>query len=105
MRFPHLKVITYLKYLLGFAEILLAFRVLLRFLKASAAAPVVELLYAITDILLVPFMGIFKDYTLRSGSVIDLNALAAMVGYPIILYLIVEIVHLVARGQEPEPKK
>lgn len=104
MRFPHSKVITYLKYLLGFAELALAFRVVLKFLEASTAAPIVELLYRVTDVIIVPFAGIFRDIVLRNGSVIDLNALSAMVGYPIILYLLIELLHLVAKGDAPSGK-
>lgn len=101
MRFPTLAVTRYLKYLLGFGEFLLAFRVLLRFLEASAVAPIVDLLYRVTDAILVPFAGIFRDLVLRNGSVIDLNALSAMVGYAIIFYLVVELLHLVTKVDSP----
>lgn len=101
MRFSAFTITRYLKYVLGFAEVLLAFRVLLMFLEASAIAPIVELLYRVTDIIIVPFSGIFRDIVLQNGSIIDLNALSAMVGYPIILYVLIELLHLVTKEEEP----
>ena len=101
MRFSTSSITKYLKYILGFVEVLLAFRVLLMFLEASAIAPIVELLYKVTDAIVVPFAGIFRDIILRNGSVIDLNALSAMVGYPIILYILIELLHLVIKDGEP----
>lgn len=105
MRFPVFSVIQYLKYILGFSEILLAFRVLLRFLEASPQALIVELLYRVTDVIITPFQGIFRDLVLRNGSVIDLNALSAMVGYPIILYIIIELIHLIVKENEVDAKR
>lgn len=87
--------------MLGFAEVLLAFRVLLMFLEASAIAPIVELLYRVTDVIMVPFTGIFRNIVLQNGSIIDLNALSAMVGYPIILYVLIELLHLITKEEEP----
>jgi len=101
MRFSVFTVTKYLKYVLGFAEVLLAFRVLLMFLEANAIAPIVELLYRVTDVVMVPFAGIFEDIILRNGSVIDLDALSSMVGYPIILFILIELLHLVIKGEEP----
>jgi hypothetical protein len=101
MRFSVFTITRYLKYVLGFAEVLLAFRVLLMFLEANAIAPIVELLYKVTDVIMVPFTGIFRDIVLTNGSIIDLDALSTMVGYPIILYILVELLHLVIKGEEP----
>ena len=105
MRFPITPISKYLKYILGFAELLLGFRVLLMFLEANAVAPIVELLYTVTDAIMVPFAGIFSDFILRNGSVIALGAFSAMVGYPIILYVFIELLHLVGKDDEPAAKK
>ncbi|MDP3974910.1 MAG: hypothetical protein Q8P88_01320 [Candidatus Jorgensenbacteria bacterium] len=102
MRFSVFTITKYLKYVLGFAELLLAFRVFLMFLEANAVAPIVELLYMVTDAIMIPFAGIFRDLVLRNGSVIDLDAFSAMVGYPIILYILVELLHLVIKNEELE---
>lgn len=100
MRFPESSVAMYLKYLLGFVELLLAFRVVLMFLEANPVAPIVDALYHVTDVIIVPFSGIFRDITFSNGSVIDLSALSTMVGYAIILYLILELIHLVVKGDK-----
>ncbi len=102
MRISAPAVTKYMKYVLGFIELFLGFRVLLMFLKASDVAPIVDLLYRVTDVIMVPFAGIFRDIALRNGSVIDLNALSSMVGYPIVLYLLNELLHLIAKD---EPSK
>lgn len=94
--------IHYLKYLLGFAEILFGIRVVLKFLEASPQAIIVELLYRVTDAVATPFRGIFRDFVLSNGSVIDLTALSAMVGYPIIVYLVIELLELVTKERVPE---
>lgn len=94
--------IHYLKYLLGFAEILFGIRVVLKFLEASPQAIIVEFLYRLTDAAAAPFRGIFQDFALSNGSVIDLATLSAMVGYPIIVYLLIELLELVTRERVPE---
>lgn len=101
MRFSLNTISRYLKYVLGFAELLLGFRALLRFLEASPVAPIVELLYRVTDVIMVPFAGIFRDITLQNGSILDLNAFSAMIGYPIILYIFIELLHLIIKEDEP----
>ncbi|MFH0806605.1 MAG: hypothetical protein V1885_02695 [Candidatus Brennerbacteria bacterium] len=101
MQFPIAPIAKYLKYILGFAELLLGFRALLLFLEANAIAPIVELLYTVTDAIMVPFSGIFSDFILRNGSVIDLNAFSAMVGYPIILYAFIELLRIISKDDEP----
>lgn len=92
--------IHYLKYLLGFAEILLGIRVALRFLLANPYAIIVELLYRLTDIVMTPFRNIFSDLVLSNGSVVDLAALSAMVGYPIAVYLFIVFLELIVREKK-----
>lgn len=98
---------TCLKYLLGLAEILLGVRLLLKFLAARSEALVVDALYRVTDLVIVPFRGIFDDLDMGGGSVIDLSALSAMVGYAIGVYLIIELIELLFRSRPlpPPPPK
>jgi len=98
-RFPY-AFVKYLKYALAVAEIFLAVRLVLKFLGASTVAIIVQFFYVLTDIIIVPFQGIFANPHLSNGSVIDLVALATMIGYPIIIYLLIELLHLLTHKEE-----
>ncbi|MEK7464684.1 MAG: hypothetical protein AAB617_02820 [Patescibacteria group bacterium] len=97
MRFPKHSFIQYVKFFLGLFEVLLAIRVVLKFLTASSRAVVVDFIYTITDIINVPFGGIFTNRFLRNGSEVDVVAVSAMLGYPIIVYLVMELIHLISK--------
>ncbi|HXF43865.1 MAG TPA: YggT family protein [Candidatus Paceibacterota bacterium] len=91
--------VKYTRYVLGFFEILMGLRLLLRLLGANPVAPIVDLLYTLTAIIISPFRGIFSDIYLRSGGVLDLVTVTAMIGYPILVYLLFELVNVVARDR------
>lgn len=97
MSFPKKTVIDFIKYLLGFFELFLGLRLVLRLLGANPTTPIVELLYLITSVINAPFKGIFSNIELRSGGVFDLVTITAMVGYPIIVYLLIEFLNLVVK--------
>lgn len=99
MRFPKMTFVKYTRYVLGFFEILMGLRLLLRLLGANPVAPIVDLLYTLTAIIISPFRGIFSDIYLRSGGVLDLVTVTAMIGYPILVYLLFELVNVVARDR------
>lgn len=102
MRFPKHTFIKYTRYVLGFFEILLGIRLVLRLLAANPAAPIVDLLYTLTSIIITPFRGIFSDIYLRSGGIFDLVTITSMVGYPIIVYLIFELVNIITKDRDAE---
>lgn len=102
MRFPKNAFIKYTRYVLGFFEMLLGLRLVLRLLGANPAAPIVDLLYTLTNVVIAPFRGIFSDIYLRGGGIFDLVTITAMVGYPIIVYLIFELVNIIARDRDAE---
>jgi hypothetical protein len=92
-------------YATGVVELLLAFRLVSFLLGANAAAPVIGSLYRATDVLLTPFAGIFGSVDLGSGSVLDLVALTAMVGYLVGIFLVSEFLGLFTRRLPPtEPR-
>ena len=91
MRFPKNELIMYMKYLLSIAEVLLLLRVVLQLFGASAEAAVVEFVYVLSNVIIVPFQGIFNNVSLRVGGVVDFVAISAMIGYPIIVFLIKEL--------------
>ena len=88
-------------YATGVAEVLLAFRLASLLLGASSDAPVISLLYRATDIVLVPFAGIFGNVAFENGSVLDIVALTAIVAYPIAVFLIGEFFGLFTRHLPP----
>ena len=102
MRFPKHAFVKYMRYVLGFFEILLGIRLVLRLLAANPAAPIVDLLYTLTSIIITPFRGIFSDIYLRSGGIFDLVTITSMVSYPIIVYLIFELVNIIAKDRDAE---
>ena len=97
MRFPKLVFIKYVKYVLGFFEVFLGIRLMLRLLGANPEAPIVDLVYVVTDIISSPFKGIFSDVYLKSGGALDLVTVATMIGYPVLVYLIIELIHLITK--------
>lgn len=88
-------------YVTGIVEVLLALRLASLLLGASSSAPVVTLLYQVTDVALVPFSGIFKNVSVGDGSVLDLVTLTAMVGYLIGTFLLTELFGLFSRRLLP----
>ncbi len=97
MRFPAHPLIRSLQYVLGLFEVLLAIRLVLRFLDANPAAGIVDLVYKLTEVIILPFKGIFANIYLSGGGVLDTVTLSAMIGYPVIAYILVELLQLAAR--------
>jgi len=99
MRFPKNTLVMYLKYLLSIVEVLLVVRVALQLFGASAQAMIVEFFYVVTGIINTPFQGIFENIPLRVGGVIDLVAISAMIGYPIIVFLLKELLEAFVKDE------
>lgn len=97
MRFPAISLARYIKYFLGLFEVLLAVRIILKFLAANPQAVIVDLVYKVSDIVIYPFSGIFKNAYLAGGGMVDVVAISAMVGYPILVYIILELVYMAAK--------
>jgi hypothetical protein len=79
----------------GLIEGLLAIRFVLKALGANPSAGFAQFVYGITDILVAPFVGLFGTPR-ASGSVLDLNALVAMVVYLLVAWLLGRLVWIVA---------
>ena len=101
MRFPKNTLVMYLKYLLSIVEVLLVVRVALQLFGASAQAMIVEFFYVVTGVINTPFQGIFENIPLRVGGVIDLVAISAMIGYPIIVFLLKELLEAFVKDEVP----
>ncbi len=75
-------------------EVLLLFRFTFKLTGANAAQPLVAWLYAFTDPLVRPFQGIFPEP--RTGVVVDIAALLAILFLFLIGWLIVALVRAIA---------
>ncbi len=91
-------IFSIIKYLTGLVELLLAVRIILKFLGAGEKAMIVEFLYFITGILISPFKFIFPSVYFQKGWV-DLTAFSAMVGYFILAIIIIKLLRLISPGK------
>ena len=81
--------------LFGLIETVLAIRFVLRLLAANPDAPFAAFMYSVSDVFLLPFMGLFA--TPRSGgAALDLNAIVGIVVYMLVAWLVAKIVWLMA---------
>ena len=82
-------------YLLGFIEILLAFRFVLKLFGASSASGFVNLIYNVTGVLTAPFDSIFgvtKATTVVTHSVFEPSILVAAAVYALIAWGVVKLI-------------
>jgi len=80
-------------YLLGVVNVLLLFRLIFKAFGANSANPLVALIYSLTNVLLVPFRGIFENAS-TGGSVIEPSILVAMMVYSLIARGLVELIEI-----------
>lgn len=73
-------------------ELLIAVRIILRLFGANSAAGFVRWIYATTDPLIQPFVGMFPSPVLEGGFVIEFSAVFALIVYAFIGYLLTEII-------------
>jgi hypothetical protein len=79
----------------GLIETVLAIRFVLRLLAANPDAPFAAFMYTVSDVFLMPFMGLFA--TPRSGgAALDLNAIVGIVVYMLVAWLVAKIIWLMA---------
>lgn len=85
--------IHYMKRLLMLIEFLLFMRFALKWLDANSETFIIRILYGVTEVMIWPFNAIFPDIRLISGSVIDVVALSAMIGYFIFIFLCIGVIY------------
>lgn len=78
-------------YILGFIEILLAFRLVLKFLGANPEAGFTSFIYGITYIFATPFLSVFRSSVIGGGSVFEWTTLLAMFVYWVIAMGIIKL--------------
>lgn len=84
--------------LFGTLEMALLIRIILRFFAANPATPFVHLVYSVTDFLLGPVNYIFPNQPVIGAGVFDVVAIAGMIVYAIIFFLILKFFGIFARG-------
>jgi len=88
-------------YVLGFIEVLLMFRFVLKLLAANSGAGFTKLIYGVTHIFAAPFISVFR-MTYVEGSVFEWTTLLAMLVYFIIAWGIIKIFLMSKTVSTPE---
>ncbi len=86
-----------IKKLLLLTEFFLFLRLILKFLDANPKTFVVSLIYQYSDIFLSPFQSIFPDIYWPRGYSIEVTTIAAMIGYALVVFVIVQILRFFYR--------
>lgn len=81
-------------YILGVIEVLLAFRVVLKFIGANAYSGFTSLIYSVSSPFALPFSGILGT-TVSSNLVFEWSTLIAMVVYAVVAYAVVALFQLI----------
>ena len=77
-------------YVLGFVEVLLAFRFVLKLLGANPEAGFTALIYGVTYLFAAPFLSVFR-ITQVAGSVLEWTTLLAMFVYWVLAFGIIKL--------------
>lgn len=77
-------------YILGFIEVLLAFRFALKFLGANPEAGFTNLIYGVTYVFAAPFINVFGK-TQVAGSIFEWTTLLAMFVYAVLAWGIIKL--------------
>ncbi len=78
-------------YILGIIEVLLAFRFILKLLGANPAAGFTSFIYKVTYIFANPFLSVFQNTRIVTGSIFEWTTLLAMIVYWIIAVGIINL--------------
>ena len=79
---------------LGLLEGLLGLRILLKLIGASAANPFAALLYRVTDLCLIPFVGL-TGTPAADGMVLEISSIIAMIVYALLAWVLERIVWVI----------
>lgn len=87
-------------FVLGVLEFLLLFRFALRLFGANPASPFAAFIYAVTEVFVYPFTGLFAD-VVADRSVFEPRTLVAMAVYAVVAWGIDRLLRIVLKGTEP----
>lgn len=97
----NLKVNRIIYYILGAIEVLLAFRFVLKLLGANPVSTFVKIIYSITDVLLWPFLGIFRSAVttgIETKSYFEPATVIGMIVYAILAWGIVKLIQILKKS-------
>lgn len=81
-------------YILGVVEVLLGFRVVLKFLGANPASMFTQIIYQLSEPFAAPFRGIFSSSAV-AGSVLEWSTIVGMIVYVIAVWGFIKLFQLV----------
>ncbi len=84
--------INLINLIVGIVEAFIGLRIVLKLVAANPQTPFVQWIYETSRGLIWPFAGMFPSPTLEGGSIIEFNALIALLVYAFIGYLLMELV-------------
>ena len=94
----------FVKFLFGVLQVALILRVILLLLVANPGNDVVQLILNVTDPFVEPFRGMFQldRVTADQGSMLDIAAIVALVGWTLVEMLILALVRVFDRDRVTE---
>jgi len=81
-------------YIIGLIEVLLAFRIALKLLDANPSAGFSAFIYATTYIFANPFLGVFRNTEITSGSTFEWTTVLAMFVYWIVAVGVIKLLFM-----------
>lgn len=81
-------------YVLGVVEVLLGFRMTLKALGANPISGFANLIYAVSDPLILPFSGIIRTPASETSSVFEWSTIIAAIVYALIAYGIIYFIQM-----------
>jgi len=93
----NLKVRRIIYYILGFLEVLFAFRLVFKVLGANPQSTFVSIIYSVTNIFIAPFNGIFRKAVtqgIETQSVLEPTLIIAMMVYAALAWGIVKLIEI-----------
>jgi uncharacterized protein YggT (Ycf19 family) len=89
----------FVKFLFGVLQVALILRIILLLLVANPGNDVVQLILTITDPFVEPFRGMFQLDRVRAdqGSVFDIAAVVALIGWTLVEFLILALIRVFDR--------
>lgn len=94
-------VVEVIERIFALLEFFLFLRLTLKYLGANQKSIFVNLIYKYSDTLVLPFKSIFPNIYWPEGRLIEVDTVAAMIGYAILLFVIFQLFRPFAKGQPP----
>lgn len=85
-------IINLINIIIGVIEAFIGLRIILKLVAANPQTPFVSWIYEMSRGLIWPFAGMFPSPELEGGSIIEFNALLALLAYAFIGYILMELV-------------